>query len=80
MTPADIGVFELLAAVFTLSFIALVFFIWRFIRNLDVARARMGGGSRGLRGLPDPERGAVQFRVRGAETPAEEKSQNPTGR
>jgi hypothetical protein len=86
MSPTDIGIFEMLAAVFTLSFIALVFFIWRFIRNLDLARtpARMGGAptgsDQGRRSvLPDLERGAIQFRVHGTEAPSKDESLSHTG-
>ena len=66
MSPSDIGIFETLAAVFTLSFILLVFFIWRFIRKLDSARAR--------RAPADLERGAVQFHIRGAKAPSTDES------
>jgi hypothetical protein len=83
MTPTDVGIFELLAAAFTLTFIALVFFIWRFIRGLD--QARNGGPGRRPRfsrlpALKDLERGAVQFRVRGNAAPTQDESISPTGR
>jgi len=85
MTPSDIGIFEALAAVFTLSFILLVFFIWRFIRNLDLARGRIQDATRRLAPgrLParaDPERGAVQFRIRGEGEPPQDDSQPTQGR
>ena len=75
MTPTDVTIFELLAAVFTFSFILLIFFIWRFIRNLDLARTRMHGATRDRL-----QRGAVQFRVRGAAAPSDDESPSQTGR
>jgi hypothetical protein len=77
MSPSDIGVFEALAAIFTLSFILLVFFIWRFLRKLDPARAREAARRRAPGRL---ERGAVQFRVHGGEAPSQGESLSEPGR
>ena len=38
MTNVDIGIFELLAALFTLSFMVLCYFIFRFLQGLEHGR------------------------------------------
>jgi len=83
MSPSDVTIFELLAALFTLSFIVLIFFIWRFIRNLDHTRRRVhevaGELEKGLWPiLADLRSGACQNRVRGTEAPTRDEAMSMT--
>jgi membrane protein implicated in regulation of membrane protease activity len=83
VSASDVTIFQLLAAVFTLSFIVLIFFIWRFIRNLDLTRQRMhavaGELEEGLRPiLADLRSGAFQGRVRGEQAPSRDEAMSMT--
>lgn len=76
MTSSGTSVFELIAAIFTLSFIVLTFFVWRFLRSLDKTRARMHDLADGLqeRRLPilaELRDGNPPYKIRGQGAPSE---------
>ena len=59
----------MLAAVFTLSFIVLIYILWRILRAVDSARNKLQG-----------QRGSVEFHVRGDSAPSKDESLSLTDR
>ena len=68
MSPQDIHIFQVLAAAFTLSFMALCFFILRFMQGLEKGRNELIRVATRLEEnwmpiLDDLQAGAAQFRT-----------------